>query len=124
MNSIINSKMDNIPKPISVSDFNQWLKSKSDKPVVIDVRESSEIEIASFPYVDLNIPISKVSLDDVTLQISNYPRQNFVILCHKGIRSYHFAQWMLDNSLAQEVWNLEGGIDEWSIYIDSTIPRY
>ena len=30
----------------------------------------------------------------------------------------------IENELAKEVWNLNEGIDGWSISIDSSIPRY
>ena len=116
--------MRNIPKSLTACDLNDWLMSENENPIIIDVRESSEINIASLPFVDIYIPISKASLDYVSPQISKYLNKNFVILCHRGIRSYNFAQWLIENQLAKEVWNLEEGIDGWSIEIDSSIPRY
>ena len=56
--------------------------------------------------------------------MSKHLDKKFVILCHRGIRSYNFAQWLLENKIVEEVWNLEEGIDGWSIHIDSSIPRY
>ena len=74
--------------------------------------------------MDIYIPISKVSVGYVSSIISKFFNKKFVILCHRGIRSYNFAQWLIDNKLVKEVWNLEEGIDGWSIHIDSSIPRY
>ncbi len=68
--------------------------------------------------------MSKVSFDHVYPIISKLVNKKFVILCHRGIRSYNFAQWLIDNELVKEVWNLEEGIDGWSIHIDSSIARY
>ena len=116
--------MINIPKSLTVRDLNDWLNSKNENPIIIDVRESLEIDIASLPFVDIYIPISKVSFQYVSLLISKYLNKKFVIVCHRGIRSYNFAQWLLENELVKEVWNLEEGIDGWSIHIDSSIPRY
>ena len=116
--------MTNIPKSLTVHNLNNWLNSKNVNPVIIDVRESFEIEIASLPFVNIYIPISKVSLDYVSSIISKHANENLVILCHRGIRSYNFAQWLIENKLVSEVWNLEAGIDGWSIHIDSSIPRY
>ena len=101
-----------------------WLNSQNENPVIIDVREVLEIDIASLSFVEVYIPISKVSLEYVSSIISKYFNKKFVILCHRGIRSYNFAQWLIDNKLVMEVWNLEEGIDGWSIHIDSSIPRY
>ncbi len=113
-----------MPNSLTVHDLNQWLNSKNENPIIIDVRESFEIDMASLSFVDIYIPISKVSFEYVSSIISKYLNKNFVILCHRGIRSYNFAQWLIDNKLVREVWNLEEGIDGWSIHIDSNIPRY
>ena len=114
----------NIPKSLTASNLNDWLNSKKEDLIIIDVRESLEIDIASLPFVDIYIPISKVSFDYVSSIISKYLNKKFVILCHRGIRSYNFAQWLIDNELVKEVWNLEEGIDGWSIHIDPSISRY
>ena len=116
--------MINIPNSLTVHGLNQWLNSNDENPIIIDVRESIEVDKASLPFVDIYIPISKVSLEYVSTIVSKYLNKKFVILCHRGIRSYNFAQWLIDNKLVREVWNLEEGIDGWSIHIDSSIPRY
>ena len=116
--------MINIPNSLTVHDLNHWLNSKNENPIIIDVREVLEIDKASLPFVDIYIPISKVSFEYVSSIMSKYLNKKFVILCHRGIRSYNFAQWLIDNKLVMEVWNLEEGIDGWSIHIDSSIPRY
>ena len=113
-----------MPKSLTVHNLNDWLNSKNENPIIIDVREDIEIETASLSFVDIYIPISKVSFEYVSSIISKLPNKKFVILCHRGIRSYNFAQWLIDNNLVKEVWNLEEGIDGWSIHIDSSIPRY
>ena len=116
--------MSNIPKSLTVHNLNDWLNSENENPIIIDVREDLEICIASLPFVDIHIPISKVSFEYVSSRVSNNINNKYVILCHRGIRSYSFAQWLIDHKLVKEVWNLEEGIDGWSIHIDSSIPRY
>ena len=116
--------MRNIPKSLTVHGLNKWLNSNNENPIIIDVREVFEIDKASLPFVDIYIPISKVSFEYVSSIMSKYLNKKFVILCQRGIRSYNFAQWLIDNKLVMEVWNLEEGIDGWSIHIDSSIPRY
>ena len=116
--------MINIPKPLTVHDLRDWLNSKNENPIIIDVRERLETDMASLSFVDIYIPISEVSLEYVSSIISKHLNKKFVILCHRGIRSYNFAQWLIEHKLVKEVWNLEKGIDGWSIYIDSNIPRY
>ena len=116
--------MTSIPKSLTAYNLKNWLNSEDENPILIDVRESAEIDIASLSFVDIYMPISKVSFDDVAVKISNYLNKKFVVLCHRGIRSYSFAQWLIENELVKEVWNLEEGIDGWSIHVDPSIPRY
>ena len=98
--------------------------SKDENPIIIDVREDQELQIASFSKKYLHLPISKVSTEFVKTKICDAKDKKFVVICHAGIRSYNFAQWSLDNNLVNEIWNLEEGIDGWSKYIDQKVPRY
>ena len=116
--------MGNYPKSINASSLNDWFDSKKEDPVLIDVREKSEIEIASFSQEFLHIPISKVTSEYVKEILDAYLDRKIVVTCHAGIRSYNFCQWCLDNNIVREIWNLEEGIDGWSRYIDPSIPRY
>ena len=116
--------MGNYPQTINAFDLNEWFRSEKEDPIIIDVREDSELEIANFPRDFLHLPISKVSAEYVKTKLSESKDKKFVVICHAGIRSYNFGQWSLDNNIVNEIWNLEEGIDGWSKYIDQTIPRY
>ena len=116
--------MGNYPKSINAFLLNDWFNSEDENPIIIDVREKSELEIACFPREFLHLPISKVSFEYVKKKIDGFRDRKLVALCHAGIRSYNFGKWTLDNHLIKEIWNLEEGIDGWSKYIDQTIPRY
>ena len=116
--------MENYPKSINALNLNDWFISEKENPIIIDVREDSELEIACFSNEFLHIPISKVSVKYVQEKIGGVLNRQIVVICHAGIRSYNFAQWALENNLLNEIWNLEEGIDGWSRYVDPTIPRY
>ena len=117
-------KEETTPNSLSVQNLYAWLNSDDENPIIIDVREKMELDIASLSFIDLNIPMSEVSIEFVTSKIKNYSTRDLVIICHRGIRSFNFGQWLLENQLAKNVWNLEEGIDGWSTYIDSSVPRY
>ncbi len=116
--------MGNYPKSINASSLNDWFDSKKEDPVLIDVREQSEIEIARFSKEFINMPISKVTTEYVKEIFDDLLDREIVVTCHSGIRSYNFCQWCLDNNIVSQIWNLEEGIDGWSRYIDPSIPRY
>jgi len=112
------------PKSINASSLNDWFNSEKEDPVLIDVREQSELEIARFSKEFLHIPISKVTSEYVEEIFAGLLDREIVVTCHAGIRSFNFSQWCLDNNIVSEIWNLEEGIDGWSRYIDPSIPRY
>jgi len=112
------------PKSINAFSLNDWFNSEKEDPVLIDVREKSELEIASFPKEFLHIPISKVTYEYIDEIFAGLFDREIVVTCHAGIRSYNFCQWCLDNNIVNEIWNLEEGIDGWSRYIDPSIQRY
>ena len=118
----VSKKME--PKSIDAYGLQKWLSSSLEKPVIIDVREDMELNIASLPFTEIFIPLSKVSIELVVSELGKYKKKNFVVLCHRGIRSYSLGQWLLDNQFVNEVWNLSEGIDGWSKDVDPSIPRY
>ena len=116
--------MENYPKSINASSLNDWFNSEKEDPVLIDVREQAELEIARFSKEFLHIPISKVTFEYVEAIFNGLLDKEIVVTCHAGIRSYNFCQWCLNNNIVSEIWNLEGGIDGWSRCVDPLIPRY
>ena len=46
-----------------------------------------------------------------------------VFKCHHGMRSRNAAELFLRKGF-RKVYNLDGGIDAWSLKIDPTVPRY
>ena len=111
------------PKPLKAGELNDWLNQNADLTVV-DVREQQELTIAPFPHPVRHLPLSDAeqwmgSIDEVLPQGGSV-----VVLCHAGVRSWNFGCWLLDNRPSLDVWNLEGGIDAWSVEVDSSVPRY
>ena len=111
------------PNPLKASELNDWLSKNADLTVV-DVREQQELAIAPFPHPVTHLPLSEAetwmgTIDDVLPQGGS-----IVVLCHAGVRSWNFGCWLLENRPSLDVWNLEGGIDAWSVMVDSAVPRY
>lgn len=97
------------------------LKSKleqGEELVLLDVREPFEFEYASIKG-SLNIPMG-----EVPKRYSEVSRdQDCVVICHSGIRSRQVVSFLVDNGY-QQVFNLQGGIDQWSLHCDNNVPRY
>ena len=99
----------------------QELKGKMDARDVfelIDVREPFEFEIARIDGAKL-IPLGEIPGRAAELD----REQTLVVHCHSGRRSAQAVRLLKQRGFAN-VYNLEGGIDAWSDFIDPTVPKY
>ena len=46
-----------------------------------------------------------------------------VFQCHHGVRSQHAAEYFQREGF-RNLYNLRGGIDAWSRFVDASVPRY
>lgn len=46
-----------------------------------------------------------------------------VFQCHHGVRSQHAAEYFRREGF-RNLYNLQGGIDAWSLLVDASVPRY
>ena len=98
------------------------LKARLDKEKdfrLIDVREADEWAIAQLPQAEL-IPLSQFqqrALQELA------PDETIVLYCHHGMRSAK-AQGFLKAHGYDNVLNLTGGIDGWSLQVDPAVKRY
>lgn len=90
----------------------------ADSPVLVDIREPVEWAFNRIQGA-IHIPLSGL-LDNLQQM---QPDQEYILYCHSGVRS-HFATQSLHKAGFEKVKNLLGGIDAWSVEIDSEIPRY
>lgn len=107
-----------LPPEISVDSLAHLLQQPR-PPVLLDVREPWEAQIASLPGSTL-IPMGEVpSRAHQELD----PDQPVIVLCHHGARSLNVTMWLRQQGfeLAQ---SLAGGIDQWSRSIDPSVPLY
>jgi rhodanese-related sulfurtransferase len=85
---------------------------------IIDVREQWEYDkchIANSTHIPMGkIPDSINEFDDA---------YEYVIVCHHGIRSRTVALY-LEQKGVKNLYNLSGGMEQWSDDVDSTIEKY
>jgi rhodanese-related sulfurtransferase len=104
-------------KQLSVTDLK--IKIDNQEPLLLlDVREPNEFQYAHIANSVL-IPLGQISvrLDELNKQ------QAIVVICHHGFRSQQVALY-LEHSDFSDIANLHGGIDAWSVYCDTSVPRY
>lgn len=85
---------------------------------LIDVREPYEYEVARIEGSRL------IPLGELEARVGELPRTGPLVLqCHSGGRSEHAAR-LLQGAGFNNVYNLAGGIEAWSLEIDPTVARY
>lgn len=87
--------------------------------LVLDVREPWEAHLAR---LDGSI-LAPMSTLGPGVMADLPDDRDICVLCHHGIRSAIVTRWLEQNGL-ERVFNLSGGIDEWSLTVDPSLPRY
>jgi sulfur-carrier protein adenylyltransferase/sulfurtransferase len=102
---------------ISVRELKARMDNKEDL-LLLDVREPYEYEIARIEGSRL------IPLGELETRINELPRSGTLVCqCHSGGRSEHAAR-LLKEAGFENVFNLEGGIDAWSVQVDPAVPQY
>ncbi len=86
--------------------------------LLLDVREVNEFEYTRIEGSRL-IPLSLIPAKVNELDCE----QETILICHHGMRSMQAAVYLEECGFIH-VYNLQGGIDAWSVLCDSSVPRY
>tara|TARA_B100000676_G_scaffold155535_1_gene153283 strand:- start:1122 stop:2246 length:1125 start_codon:yes stop_codon:yes gene_type:complete len=88
---------------------------------LLDVRRSEEEAIATLPGTGLRVEhtLIPMRMSDIPLD------KDIVVYCRSGSRSAAVARYLVSSGLARgEVYNLRGGIHEWSDTVNPNIIKY
>jgi rhodanese-related sulfurtransferase len=87
------------------------------KPRLIDVRTPAEWELSK-------IPGAEIITEELSYEIMSWPKDTpMVFYCHHGQRSMDAAAYFTGHGFTNAK-SMTGGIDAWSLAVDSSIPRY
>lgn len=101
-------------KELSVQELANWL-NKGQNFLLIDVRPKQERDLAFISFAKALTKIDDKEKIDKNCKI--------VFHCHHGRRSLlEGLRWQAMGF--KNIYNLTGGIDAWSLYIDKSVPRY
>ncbi len=104
---------------ITARQLQDWLTDGArDNPVLLDVRESWEVEICCIPNC-VNIPMYSVPERQAELM----RECDIVVVCHRGARSLQVADFLDRNGFAR-VYNLTGGVAAWAEEVDPSMATY
>ncbi len=113
------SEQAELPIEIDVVAVNT-MQQNQEEFLLLDVREQNEYDIARIDGSVL-LPMSELRLRLEELE----PHQDsrIVVHCHHGGRSMQVTRALRDRGYAN-VQNMAGGIDAWTLQIDSSVARY
>jgi len=102
-------------KPLSATELKKALDA-GEALTLVDVRGEDERRLAK-------IAAAKTLLENEA-EIRALPKDSKIVFqCHHGMRSRAAAERFLAEGFTN-VWNLEGGIDAWSVVADPSVARY
>ncbi len=103
-------------------DFDDWLQAQPARPVLLDVREPWEVQVASVAPGDFDLVA--IPMNQVPARLAELPQDRPVAcLCHHGARSQRVAMFLAQQGYP-DVANIAGGIEAWSRERDPSVPRY
>ncbi|MBL8606823.1 MAG: Grx4 family monothiol glutaredoxin [Myxococcales bacterium] len=103
-------------KPLSVTELKAWL-DRGDKLEIFDVRGDDERARAK-------IDAAKKFDESAEAYVRTLPKSTTIVMqCHHGGRSRRAAERLVAEGFTR-VYNLEGGIDAWSVKVDPKVARY
>ena len=106
-------------RQISVRDVNAML-SAGTPLLLLDVREPEEHAFCHLPGSVL-MPLGDLPTRWEELEVPDDAM--VVVYCHHGVRSLRGAGFLEHVGLTN-VASMAGGIEEWSLAVDPTVPRY
>jgi rhodanese-related sulfurtransferase len=106
-----------LPDEISVAELKR-MHDDGEPLLLLDVREPDEVATASLDFAK-HIPMA-----NVPERLAELPKDRpIVVMCHSGKRSGRVTRYLRESGFPNAT-NLAGGIEDWSVEIDSSVPRY
>jgi rhodanese-related sulfurtransferase len=91
-------------------------------PILMDVREPWEIALATAQ--PQGAELLCIPMQQIPARLEEIDRQRPVLcICHHGVRSAHVVAYLMHMGWTN-VYNLDGGIDAWSLSVEPSVPRY
>jgi rhodanese-related sulfurtransferase len=88
--------------------------------LLLDCREPNEHDFAR---IEGGVLIPMSELPERLGEFDEHRSRDIIVYCHHGVRSLRVVQWLRQCGI-DRAQSLAGGIDQWSLEVDGTVPRY
>ena len=113
------SPADPLPLEIDPAAVKRLLDSSEDM-LLLDCRESDEHATVHIREATL-LPMSELA--NRAGELAVHRDRHIVVHCHHGGRSLRVTKWLREQGF-DKVQSMAGGIDQWAVEIDPSLPRY
>ena len=110
-----------LPLEVSAPEVKARLDA-GEKLRLLDCREPHEWQLCRIDGATL-IPMNTIPANLQLVESLAEEDATVVVYCHHGVRSMNVAHWLRQQGV-ERVQSMAGGIDHWSLAVDSTVPRY
>lgn len=121
---VLSEREESVLEHIQPSEIHVRLQDPSflEEAQLIDVREPEEVAQASLPGFQV-LPLRQFGSwgPDITTKFD--PQKDTYVMCHHGMRSLQVAKWLQTQGF-RKVFNVAGGIHEYAVKVDPSIPTY
>jgi rhodanese-related sulfurtransferase len=108
-----------IPLEIDPSAVKRMLDAGEDL-FLLDCREPDEYATVHIQQATF-LPMSELA--DRAGELAPHRGRHIVVHCHHGGRSLRVTKWLREQGF-EKVQSMAGGIDQWAVEIDPSLPRY
>lgn len=113
------SSTNSVPIEVSCAQVKARLDA-GDRLLLLDCREPDEHKTVCIKQATL-LPMSEIQAR--ICELDAFRDDDIVVHCHHGGRSLRVANWLRQQGFAKAQ-SMAGGIDQWAIEIDPSLPRY
>lgn len=105
-------------KEITVEELKKKL-DQNESPLLLDVRDVFEVHISN-----IDTDTTLIPLDDLSNRMQELDTSSeIIVICRSGNRSGKACEILEENGFSN-VANLKGGMNEWALKIDPSLPQY
>ena len=105
-------------RELSAIELESHLKTTTNDPLLLDVREPWEFEKCQ---ISKSVLVPMRQIPSVLNELD--PDRETIVICHHGIRSRSVASYLVNNEFSNVI-NLTGGVDAWAKYVDHSMETY
>ncbi|XP_071923995.1 rhodanese-like/PpiC domain-containing protein 12, chloroplastic isoform X2 [Coffea arabica] len=121
---VLSEREESILEEIAPAELHEKMQDPSflDEAQLIDVREPEEVAKASLPSFQV-LPLRQFGNWGPEIATRFDPQKDTYVMCHHGVRSLQVAMWLQTQGF-RRVFNVSGGIHQYALKADQSVPTY